>query len=180
MTVKITDTDDGGSSFLRNDAAYLADCVTSRHWILTFSFHNRVMHIYLFIYYIYWLQAGRFGGLNPGRGNILIFSLVQSGPGAHQICCTVGVWTGRGFDPPITTHVTNKCRGADKSVARPGRKQANVSVRMARISCGALLYRKIKNLMTARVSILLKLRAALTCFRACFLPGRAMDLSAPR
>ena len=37
-----------------------------------------------------------------------------------------------------------------------------------------------KNLMTVRVSILLKSRASLTCFRACFLPGRAKDLSAPR
>ena len=37
-----------------------------------------------------------------------------------------------------------------------------------------------KNLMTFRVSILLKTRASLTCFRACFLPGRAKDLSAPR
>ena len=36
------------------------------------------------------------------------------------------------------------------------------------------------NLMTARVSMLLKLRASLTGFRACFLPGRAKDLSAPR
>ena len=36
-----------------------------------------------------------------------------------------------------------------------------------------------KNLMTARVSMLLKSRASLTCFRACFLPGRAKDLSAP-
>jgi len=30
-----------------------------------------------------------------------------------------------------------------------------------------------KNLMTARVSVLLKSRASLTCFQACFLPGRA-------
>jgi len=37
-----------------------------------------------------------------------------------------------------------------------------------------------KNLITARVSMLLKSRASLTCFRACFLPGRAKDLSAPR
>ena len=37
-----------------------------------------------------------------------------------------------------------------------------------------------KNLMTARVSMLVKLCASLTCFRACFLPGRAKDLSAPR
>jgi len=34
-------------------------------------------------------------------------------------------------------------------------------------------------MMTARVSMLLKSRASLTCFRACFLPGRAKDLSAP-
>jgi len=37
-----------------------------------------------------------------------------------------------------------------------------------------------KNLMTAHASMLLKSRAPLTCFRACFLPGRAKDLSAPR
>ena len=34
--------------------------------------------------------------------------------------------------------------------------------------------------MTARVSMLLKSRGSLTCFRASFLPGRAKDLSAPR
>jgi len=36
-----------------------------------------------------------------------------------------------------------------------------------------------KNLMTARV-LMLKPRASLTSFRACFLPGRAKDLSGPR
>jgi len=36
-----------------------------------------------------------------------------------------------------------------------------------------------KKLMTAHVSMLLKSRASLTCFRACFVPGRAKDLSAP-
>ena len=71
-------------------------------------------------------------------------------------------------------------RGVDKSLARPGRKQANVSVRMASISFGVLHCRqKKKNLMTARVSMLLKSCAILTCFRACFPPGRAKDLSAP-
>jgi len=50
---------------------------------------------------------------------------------------------------------------------------------MAWVSFGALPCRK-RNLMTARVSILLKSRATLTCLRACFLPGRAKDLSAPR
>jgi len=34
--------------------------------------------------------------------------------------------------------------------------------------------------LTARVSMMLKSRAFLTCFRACFLPGRAKDLLAPR
>jgi len=37
-----------------------------------------------------------------------------------------------------------------------------------------------KNVMTARISMLLKSRASLTFFRACFRPGRAKDLSAPR
>jgi hypothetical protein len=59
--------------------------------------------------------------------------------------------------------------GADKFLARPGRKQANISVRTACISFGALPCRGKKNLMTARVSMLLKSRASLTCFRACFL-----------
>ena len=37
-----------------------------------------------------------------------------------------------------------------------------------------------KDLMTAaRVSMLLQSRASLTCFRACVLPSRAKDLSAP-
>ena len=36
-----------------------------------------------------------------------------------------------------------------------------------------------KNMMTARVSMLLKSRASLICFRACFLPGRAKDYQHP-
>ena len=39
---------------------------------------------------------------------------------------------------------------------------------------------KKNTLMTARLSLLLKSRASLICFRDCFLPGRAKDLSAPR
>ena len=77
-------------------------------------------------------------------------------------------------------HSVKWYRGADKSLARPGRKQPNVSVRMAWISFGALPCREKKNLMTVRVSMLLKAHASLACFRACFLPGRAKDLSAPR
>ena len=42
---------------------------------------------------------------------------------------------------------------------------------MALICFGALPCRRKKNLMTARVSMLLKSRLSLTCFGACFLPG---------
>jgi hypothetical protein len=65
--------------------------------------------------------------------------------------------------------------GADKSLARLGIKQGNVSVRMARIHFGVLPCRKKKILITARVCMLLKSRASLTCFRACFLLGRDKD-----
>jgi len=64
-------------------------------------------------------------------------------------------------------------RGADKSLARPGRKHANVNVRRLVFSSAPCL---VKKNLTARVSMLLKLRASLL---ACFLPGRAKDLSAP-
>jgi len=43
-----------------------------------------------------------------------------------------------------------------------------------------LALKEKKNLMTARVSMLLKSRVSLACFRACFLPGRAKDLLTPR
>ena len=46
--------------------------------------------------------------------------------------------------------------GADKCLARPGRKQANVSVRMEWISFGDLPCREKKILVTSRVSMLLK------------------------
>ena len=69
-------------------------------------------------------------------------------------------------------------RGADKSLARPGRTQANVSVRMVCISFGALPCRGGKNLMTAHISMM-KSCTSLTCFQACFLSGQAKDLTAP-
>ena len=46
-------------------------------------------------------------------------------------------------------------------------------------SAPCLAGKKKKNLMTSRVSMLLKSRASLTRFRSCFLPGWAKDLSAP-
>ena len=57
------------------------------------------------------------------------------------------------YDVAWSVHVS-KYRGADKSLARPWRKQANVSVRMARISFVALPSGwGGGNSMTARVSM---------------------------
>ena len=75
--------------------------------------------------------------------------------------------------------------GADKSYPdQEGNKLMFLS-EWREISFGALPCRggggkEKKNFMTARDSMLLKSRASLTCFRACFLPGRAKDLSACR
>jgi len=44
-------------------------------------------------------------------------------------------------------------RGVDKSLARSGRKQANVSVRMARISFGASPCRKKKLYNSSRLDV---------------------------
>jgi len=109
---------------------------------------------------------------------VLKIVTAPSGTGHHTCTATS---TERGQFPTLATSYTSErlmYRSADKSLALPGRQQANVSVRMAWISFGALPCRKKKNLMTARVSMLLKSRTSLTCFRACFLPGRAKDLSA--
>jgi len=93
----------------------------------------------------------------------------------YLLCYAV---TDKRKKPNIVLSVTLMYKGADKSLAQPARKQANVSVRMAWISFGALPCRG-RNLMAARVSMSLKSRASLTCFRPCFLRGRAKDLSAP-
>jgi len=71
------------------------------------------------------------------------------------------------------------CRVADKSLARPGRKQANVSVRMAWISFGALPCREKKLDDSSRLDVV-ETAPVPDVLRARFLPGRAKDLSAPR
>jgi len=58
-------------------------------------------------------------------------------------------------------------RGDDKSLALPGRKQANVSVRMAWISFGVLPCRGEKKNLTACISLLLKSHASLTRLSIC-------------
>jgi len=71
-------------------------------------------------------------------------------------------------------------RSADKSLARPGGKQANVSVRMAWISFGALPCRKKKTLWQLASRCCWNRARRLICFRVCFFPGRTKDLSVPR
>ena len=128
----------------------------------------------------------------PREAHVSFSPICLKGSGPHtrfRITCTTGLagWSrGLCFTLPSHSHLapkliedwSSKYRGADKSLARPGRKQANISVRIVWISFGALHWRK-KSLMTARVLMLLKSRAFLTYFRGCFLPGRAKDLSAP-
>ena len=89
---------------------------------------------------------------------------------------------GRRVCPDISQEIENSvvvCRGADKSLARPGRKQDNVYVRIAWISFGALPCKK-KRTWWRLASRCCWNRASLTCFRACFPPGRGKHLSAPR
>ena len=69
-------------------------------------------------------------------------------------------------------------RGADKSLARPGRKQAGKHVRYAR-DFNNIETRAVKVLFFLQGKAPKKTHAILTETLACFLPGRAKDLSAP-
>jgi len=68
-------------------------------------------------------------------------------------------------------------RGADKSLARPGSKQASVSVRMARISFDSLPCRKKKLDDSSRLDVVEVARVPDMLPR---LFPRAKDLSAPQ
>jgi hypothetical protein len=69
-------------------------------------------------------------------------------------------------------------RRADKSLARPGRKQARKHVRDAR-DFNNVETRAIIKLFFLQGKAPKEIRAILTETLACFLPGRAKDLSAP-
>jgi len=70
-------------------------------------------------------------------------------------------------------------RGADKSLARPGRKQARKHVRDARDFNNIETRAVVKFLFFRQGKAPKEIHAILT-ETACFLPGRAKDLSAPR
>jgi len=108
-------------------------------------------------------------------------------PGTWRVCyifdfkfILIHIYSHYDISPhPLALPLFSLYRGADKSLARPGRKQANVSDRMACISFGALPCRKKKWWKLASTCCWNRARR-LTCFRGCFLPGWARDLSAPR
>jgi len=71
-----------------------------------------------------------------------------------------------------------KYRDADKSLARPGRKQANICQNCLNLlRCLALQEKKLDDNSCLDFVEILRVPDVL---RACFLPGRAKDLSAPR
>ena len=69
-------------------------------------------------------------------------------------------------------------RGAEKSLARPGRKQARKHVRDAR-DFNNIETRAIVKYFFVQGKALKEIHAILTETLACFLPGRTKDLSAP-
>jgi len=69
-------------------------------------------------------------------------------------------------------------RGADKSLARPGRKQAQKHVRDAR-DFNNIETRAVIKLFFLQGKVPKEIHAILTDTLACFLPGWAKDLSAP-
>ena len=70
-----------------------------------------------------------------------------------------------------------KYRGADKSLARPGRKQARKHVRDAR-DFNNIEPRVVIKFFSLQAKAPEEIHAILTETLTCFLPGRAKDLSA--
>jgi len=69
-------------------------------------------------------------------------------------------------------------RGADKSLARPGRNQARKHVRDAR-DFNKIETRAVIKFLFLQAKAPKKIQVILTETLACFLPGRAKNLSAP-
>ena len=70
---------------------------------------------------------------------------------------------------------TNRYRGADKSLARPGRKQARKHVRDAR-DFNNVETRAVIRFFSLQAKVPKEIHAILTETLACFHPGRAKDL----
>jgi hypothetical protein len=84
-----------------------------------------------------------------------------------------------GHDPSLSqTQFIHKYRGADKSLARPGRKQARNHVRDAR-DFNNIETRAVVKFVFLQGKAPKEIDAILTETVACFLPGGAKNLSAP-
>ena len=83
------------------------------------------------------------------------------------------------FPTPAFFAVFRICRGDDKSLARPGRKQARRHARDARDFIKIETRAVIKFFFFLQGKAPKEIRAILTEILACFLHGRAKDLSAP-
>ena len=70
-------------------------------------------------------------------------------------------------------------RGAEKSLARPGRKQARKQVRDKR-DFNNIETRAVNKFLSLQGKAPEEIHAILTEILACFLPGRTKDLSAPQ
>ena len=75
-------------------------------------------------------------------------------------------------------HEIQNYRGADKSLARPGRKQAQKRVRDAR-DWNKIETRAVIKFLFVQGKAPKEIHAILTETLACFLPGLAEDLSTP-
>ena len=76
------------------------------------------------------------------------------------------------------TGKSGQYRGADKSLARPGKKQAQKHVRDV-CDFDNIEMQAVIKLFVLQGKALKEIHAILTETLACFLPGRAKDLSAP-
>jgi len=153
--------------------------------------HERALNVMLCIHFL----SCSVLNVAPYKVKIMLSRIIAAarwskGHRRHRRVCITDLLTYLLFKRSIFTVIpktkshkvkyTSLYRGADKSLARPGRKHANISVlECAEFPSAPCLAGK-KNLMTARVSMLLKSCAPLTCFRTCFLSGRANDLLLPR
>jgi len=81
-------------------------------------------------------------------------------------------------DCQITKYKIPAYRGADKSLARPGRKQARKHVMDARVF-NKIEMRAVFRFLFLQGEAPKEIHAILTETLPCFLPGRAKDLSAP-
>ena len=97
---------------------------------------------------------------------------------AHCLSCYINLIHYHLKSQRISVNNINHTRCADKSLARPGRKQALKHVRNAR-DCNNIETRTVIKYFFLQGKAPKKIHVILTETLACFLPGQAKDFSAP-